>query len=147
MSAVRTGFPIHVMKEERIQRGYTLRGLAKAMGEHENYIRKIEAGQRAVRTEEFVVICDMLGRAPSRMLTRVIRRARKSMLRRKRKLSEGNTGRVGGQNAASALCNAAADAKRRHLCRAWDLWSHVRLALIYIGFVGSARGDQEDEVD
>ena len=65
-----------VIKEERIAQGLSRRALSKRLGEYDGYIREIEVGSHSVRVDEFVVIAEALGLAPSRLLVQVTRKAK-----------------------------------------------------------------------
>ena len=64
------------IKEERIRQGLSRRALSKKLNQFDNFIRDIENGNHAVKFDEFVLISEALGMAPSRLMVRAIRKAR-----------------------------------------------------------------------
>jgi ribosome-binding protein aMBF1 (putative translation factor) len=65
---------ISAIRDARREKGISQRALSEKLGEVSNYIHMIEAGQRNVLAEEFIVIAEMLGIDPHELLSRVLRR-------------------------------------------------------------------------
>ena len=66
---------VEVIAEERRRQKLSKRALSLKLGEYEGYVHAIETFQHVLKAEEFVVIAEGLGCAPSRLLVRAIRRS------------------------------------------------------------------------
>ena len=65
-----------VIKEEREKQGLSRRALSVKLKQYDNFIRDVEGQNRYLRFDEFVLIAMALGKAPSRLLVKVTRRAK-----------------------------------------------------------------------
>lgn len=66
---------VEVIREERLKRGYSRRGLDKLLNQYPGYIGAIETMQHVVKAHELPVIAKALGIAASRLLVRAERKA------------------------------------------------------------------------
>lgn len=63
-------FPLEAnIKAERVRRSITQADMAQAVGVSLNSYRKIEAGKRQLKLNEFIVICRKLDKYPSSLIS------------------------------------------------------------------------------
>ena len=64
---------IRVVVEARNLTGLSQREFAKKLGRTNNFVQRIEAGERPVSVQEFIEIAEAAGIPPDEMLRRVVR--------------------------------------------------------------------------
>ncbi len=64
---------INAIRSKRSERGLSQRALSEKLREHATYIYEIEAGQHAVRIEEFIAIAKGLEIDPHELLDEVLK--------------------------------------------------------------------------
>jgi transcriptional regulator with XRE-family HTH domain len=60
-----------VLRATRIEKGLTQRQLAAKLGRSENFINKVETGERHLRFTDFFLIAEALDLEPTLLFTRV----------------------------------------------------------------------------
>ncbi|HZZ42845.1 MAG TPA: helix-turn-helix transcriptional regulator [Tepidisphaeraceae bacterium] len=69
----------------RKKAGLSQRGLAELLGREQNYLGRIETGQRRVDLVELVQICQACGADPNAEIPRLVRQIAESVPRRRRR--------------------------------------------------------------
>ncbi len=62
---------VALLIEARLKRGLRQEDVAKALGEHQSWVARLESGQRRIDVVEFLVLADILKFDAAKVLTKV----------------------------------------------------------------------------